>query len=337
MAFKQRLLGLLLVNLLLGTAVASWQSPLLAEEQGDANQLLYLPLVSYTLDYRVEPYPSLQDIEEYRLFCGDQHFLSVIIVNGTFNLRPHPGEDINGWGSSLYLQPFFPGAVLKHTAVPTITATNYAIEIEADGAVSLQSDETYGSWMVSLSLRCHPLGKMVSGEGTYQINLDGSIAAHGDLNLYRIASNYLVDVPLLSGGNGNTGDMEKVQYAYDGGILNVWNLIQNSGHFPGEEADQLMVEVVGACNEVDTVAQGYAAIAAAAKPSLKFTLASQIPGVGIRFGALYDTDKNQDFWEDNVGVTPLINFNSTDTVFIFDLDFMSTAVASDGEIPCWRP
>ncbi|MCA9955934.1 MAG: hypothetical protein KC434_14490, partial [Anaerolineales bacterium] len=74
-----------------------------------------------------------------------------------------------------------------------------------------------------------------------------------------------------------------------------------------------------------------------AKPSLKLTLTSQIPGAGIRFGALYDTSKSQDFWEDNVGVTPLINSNSTGTAFTFDLIFMSTAITSDGKTPCWSP
>lgn len=337
MANRERLLGLLLVTVLLGMGVASWQKRLLAEEKGEANHLLYLPLVSYLLDYRVEAYPGGQDIEEYRLFCGDKHFLSVIIDNGTFNLRPHPGEDINGWGSSLYLQPFFPGAVLTHSSIPIITATDYGIEVEAGGAVSLHTNETYGSWTASLALRCHPLGKMISGDGTYQINLDGPMATHGDLNLYRIASNYLVDVPLLSGGSGNTGDMEKVHYAYDGGVIFDWNLIQNSGHFPADEANQLMVEVVGACNEVDTAAQGYAPIAAAAKPGLKLVLTSQVPSAKIRFGAFYDISKNQDFWEDNVGVTPLINSNSTDTAFTFDIDFMATSIPSDGQIPCWSP
>ena len=40
-----------------------------------------------------------------------------------FVIRPHPGLDPNGWGSSLYLQPFLPGATLGGTSV-----TSYAIE-----------------------------------------------------------------------------------------------------------------------------------------------------------------------------------------------------------------
>lgn len=338
MRFKQKLLGLLLLILFLGTAVASWQLPISADSVGSEAYLTYLPLVSYPGNYRVEPYPDEQNVDEYRLFCEDHHFFSVIILNDTFNLRPHPGEDINGWGSSLYLQPFFPDAVLQHTTMPIITATNYGIEIEAEGSVSLNGDETYGNWMVSLLLRCHPGSKLVSGDGTYQISLDGLMAPHGDLNLYRIASNYLIDVPLLSGGSGNTGDMETVLYAYDGGAVQSWTpTASNGGHFPTDEADQLMIEVVGACNEVDTAAQGYAAIAAAAKPSLKVVLTSQNVNTDTRFGAFYATEKRQDFWEDNVGITPLIIADSTDTSFAFDVTIESTAIASDGQIPCWNP
>jgi hypothetical protein len=187
-------------------------------------------------------------------------------------------------------------------------------------------------------LRCHPDSKQISGEGTYQIILDGLMAAHGDLNLYRIASNFLIDVPLLSGGSGNTGDMETVQYAYDGGANQNWTpSLSTPGHFPNNDAAQLMVEVLGACNEVDTVAQGYAAIAAAAKPSIKLILTSQNSDVGIRFGALYDATKSQDFWEDNVGITPLIADDSTVTAFAFEVSFMSTAIVSDGKTPCWNP
>ncbi|MCB8977859.1 MAG: hypothetical protein H6657_10585 [Ardenticatenaceae bacterium] len=339
MAFKQMLFGLLFGSLiLLGLVTASWQRPLFAKEMGAADPLLYLPLISNPIDYRVELYPSAQNIEEYRLFCGKQHFLSVITQNGTFNLRPHPGEDINGWGSSLYLQPFFPNASLKHTTAPTITVTGNNIQIQAEGFVSLNADETYGSWLVSLALSCQPYNKQVSGSGIYQISLDGLMAPHGDLNLYRIASNYLIDVPLLSGGNGNTGDMATVWYAYDGSANHQWTpTLINNAHFPNDEADQLMVEVEGACNEVDTAAQGYAPIVAAAKPSLKLTLTSQNPDAGVRFGAFYDTSKSQDFWEDNVGITPLVNVNSPNTDFAFNVEFMSTSVISDGQIPCWGP
>jgi len=44
------------------------------------------------------------------------------------------------------------------------------------------------------------LPKKTYGSGTYSINLAGALSAStGDLNLYKLASNYLVDVPLLDG------------------------------------------------------------------------------------------------------------------------------------------
>ena len=43
------------------------------------------------------------------------------------------------------------------------------------------------------------------------------------------------------------------------------------------------------------------------------------------FGGIYDTAKSQDFWEDNVGITPLIQRTSTQTAFDFDVMFESKA------------
>lgn len=327
----------LLISFLFATAVFIQPSSTKANTQGETSYFLYLPVIQYTLDYNFEQIINDQGGEEYQLTCGEQHFLTVIAENGTFNLRPHPGVDINGWGSSWYMQPFFPGATLKHTAEPTFTATDYGIQVEAAGMVSLNTDDTYGSWNFSMFFRCSPNNKQIAGEGTYQVTLDAPINGQGDLNLYRIASNYLIDVPLLSGGNGDTGDMETVIYSY-GGINNGWTpKISPPGHFPGNESDYLSVEVVGACNEIDTAVQGYAPIQAAAKPSIKVILSSQSPGARIRFGAFFEPGDSQKFWLDNVGVTPLIPADSTDTAFAFDVSFESTAVTSDGQMPCWSP
>ncbi|MCP4422755.1 MAG: hypothetical protein GY805_39605 [Chloroflexi bacterium] len=333
MNWQKKYVLFLLSCLMFGTAVFIQFSSTKANIQGESTHFLYLPIILYELDYRYELINK-----EHRLYCDDQHFLTLVSEDETFNLRPHPGIDINGWGSSWYMQPFFPGANLKHTAEPKITATDYGIQIEAEGKVSLNDNDTYGSWTVSMFFRCHPGNKQITGDGAYQITLDDSINNQGDLNLYRIASNYLIDVPLLSGGNGNTGDMETVIYSYDGYIDNGWTpKINPPGHFPGDESDYLSVEIVGVCNEVDTAAQGYAPIQAAAKPSLKVILSSQTIGSRMRFGAFFEPDDSQKFWLDNVGITPLIPANSTETVFAFDVLFESTAIGNDGQMPCWNP
>lgn len=45
---------------------------------------------------------------------GMQHFMTVLKQDGIFALRFHPGLDEDGWGSTLYAQPFFPPDSLGH-------------------------------------------------------------------------------------------------------------------------------------------------------------------------------------------------------------------------------
>jgi hypothetical protein len=47
------------------------------------------------------------------------------------------------------------------------------------------------------------------------------------------------------------------------------------------------------------------------------------------FGGQFDTAKAQDFWEDNVGITPLVLDESDDSRFAFDLHIESSALPED--------
>lgn len=82
---------------------------------------------------------------------------------------------------------------------------------------------------------------------------------------------------------------------------------------------------------VDTVAQGHQRIEPAYKPGLKVILTGQQPGLPVIFGAIFDRAKCKDFWEDNIGVTPLILKKSTATQFDFQVEFESVALPGDGE------
>ena len=77
---------------------------------------------------------------EYRLYFQqdwkDQHFMSVISDGGAFATRPHPGVDPNGWGTTVYLQPFLPGAEMKHTNIGKVAAKPDKITVAARGLVS---------------------------------------------------------------------------------------------------------------------------------------------------------------------------------------------------------
>ncbi|MCX6901625.1 MAG: PEP-CTERM sorting domain-containing protein [Verrucomicrobia bacterium] len=254
--------------------------------------------------------------------ASGQHFMTLIEDNGAIALRPHPGTDHNGWGSTLYLEPFLPGAVLGHTTVDSVVAGANDIEVIAHGAVSRGSSSTYGNWSSDIRYLFNPTTRRASGTGTYSITLDGPIdASTGDLNLFKIASNYLDNVPRLSGGTGDTGDM-KDAIAQGDTFLFTWIPPNQPGFFPSDTTDTLSINVEGQFNDVDTAAQGYSPIAAAYKPSLEVSLSGA--GSQMTFGAFYDTAQSQYFWADNVGITPLIRQGTPGTSFNFTVAFGSS-------------
>ncbi len=267
------------------------------------------------------------DALEYRFTHCGHHFMTLVDENGTFNLRPRPGCDINGWGSSWYAQPFLPGAVLAHTEIEAVIPDAQGVQVSASGGVSQGASGTYGTWGATLSFAYDPTHRIITGTGTTTIALAAPLDdTTGDLNLYRLASNYLHDVPLLSGATGDTGDMSVAEVAGDGFAF-TWLPPDQPSHFPTDTTSWLSVDVRGQHNVVDTEAQGYEPIEPAFKPSLKVVLTAQQPEVEMRFGAAYDTTRGQAFWADNVGVTPLIHRDDSPvTVMDFDVLFESQAI-----------
>ncbi len=309
--------------------------------QATNKMLLFLPAImshGYA-SYTISQFNNNGSIE-YRFFCEDHHFMTLVDNNGTLILRPHPGVDINGWGSSWYAQPFLPGAVLKHSVIRSLEVQKgKGIHLVATGNVSRGTSSSYGSWDMTLDFSYSKAAKKIKGSGIYSIHLAGLLsAAGGDLNLYKIASNYLDDVPLLSGNTGDTGDMKWVEIAHgmatEPFAFSPWVPPDNPGFFPSDRTNQLMVNVIGNCNDIDSAAQGYAAITPAFKPSIKVVLASHDAETGIRYGSIYNLDKRKDFWEDNVGITPIILQSSTATSFSFDVQLESSALSGDGSVPC---
>lgn len=235
------------------------------------------------------------DSTEYHFKLDERHFASLIDQGGTFALRPHPGCDVNGWGSTWYAQPFLPGAVLRRTVIQSINADSSGIHVQAEGNVSRASADTFGIWSLQMDLSYDAQAQDVLGDGLYTISLPAPLdETTGDLNLYKIAGNYLDDVPLLSGALGDTGDMKEalVRKQPDQAWF-TWLPPEQPLHFPTDSTSYLMIEVVGQFNNVDTQAQGYAPIAPAFKPGLKVILTS--PRQELMFGGIYDLSKSQLF------------------------------------------
>jgi hypothetical protein len=253
--------------------------------------------------------------------------MTLIDHRGTFAFRPHPGLDINGWGSTWYAQPFLPGAVLSHTIIESAEADSNGVHILAQGGVSKRKNDSYGRWAARLDFTYDFRVKRVTGNGGYTISLSKILSANGggDLNLYKIASNHLDKVPLLNGETGNTGDMKAAEVSGDT-FSYTWTPPDFPAHFPTQETNSLGIHVLGQYNEVDTKAQGYAPIAPACKPSLKVVIDSQKPKSRMRFGAVYQRAHKRKFWVDNVGITPLIDHTSPETEFAFNVHFESLAL-----------
>ncbi len=201
----------------------------------------------------------------------------------------------------------------------------------ASGSVLRGADGTYGTWNGQFCFQYQAACKRLSGGGTYAIVLDGPLAEVADLNLLKIASNYLKDVPLLTGGTGDTGDMQSAVVSGNGWTI-AWNPPAQPAFFPSNQADGLCINVSGCRNVVDAAAQGHQRIAAASKPSLCVSLVSKQPGIPMIFGGVFDAAKAQKFWEDNVGITPLVLRGSPWTSYEFDVVVSSAAVAADGSV-----
>ena len=263
------------------------------------------------------------------LLADRQHFFSVIAKAGAVAERPHPDiSETNGWSRSCYGQLFFPGAVLHGAAVSIPTVGKNGITVRIAGAISVGANKSAGSFTRIMVYTYDSSAKKVMGTGTCVANLSKSPSALGlgDLNLYKLASNFLHDVPLLGGGVGDTGDMSEVNVV-SGSTSYKWDLLANPGYFPTNTADSLLINVIGQYNNVDTAAQGYAPIVAAYKPNVSIKYTSKVSGVPMIFGAIYDIANGTKFWLDNVGITPLILRTSTAKKYSFDVVFESTAYA----------
>lgn len=283
--------------------------------------------------YSVERKKSSEGMESQVRLNG-QHFLSLIEKPGMVVVRPHPGTDPNGWGTSLYAQPFLSNTQPAGANLDFAVALEEGVQVGLSGSVPRQGG-TYGVWSLELLFAYDIAAKKVTATGSYNIKLAGPLSGPAaDLNLVRIASNYLTNVPLLSGGVGDTGDMQRADVVGQGFSFS-WVPDRDKNHAPTDESPSLSIDVIGDYNRVDTAAQKFFPIAAAYKPSVKIVLADPTKKTGLGFAASYDTSfdskyglpKSQLFFEDNVGIHAQAHKNSALTTFALTFSFESVTSA----------
>jgi hypothetical protein len=298
-----------------------------------SSPVLYLPLVFQGYPcYSIEVLPTVAGAE-YRFRCQQYHFMTLVYENGAIIFRPHPGRDANGWGSSWYAQPFLAGALLRDAIVESIVAYPNRIHVSTSGFVSRSGDLTYGTWNLALDFVYDSFASRVGGTGTFHVILDDELTGGiGDLNLYKIASNHLEDVPLLGGGVGDTGDMVSTTVTINDSTSFAWT--PPSDHCPMNSAKKLSVNVSGAYNNVDTAAQGLAAIEPAYKPSLSVVLSStqQIDAAMI-FCGFYAEAQSKNFAADNVAIHAIVRQGTIPTEFHYRVDFASLALPDECSLP----
>ena len=286
-----------------------------------------------------QPNLSYNTLED-KLYYENHHFLTLIshtqdnrtsVSANIYAIRTHPGDDPDGWGTTLYLQSFIPdqnyNAKLDHTDHPiTIIVKKEEIEINASGKISYGLTNTFGNWNSQLFIRFNYIGEIASVTGTYDLSLDNYISTLSrSFNLFRIASNYLTNVPLLDGSIGDTGDMKRADVYFDDIFQYAWIPPLLPGHYPGEQTKKLTINVVGDFNRVDTLALGDpSAIKPAFKPSLKVTMDTKDDEKTMSFGGFYDQAQSQRFNADNVGITPLLSGPTKD--FHFDVEISSESI-----------
>jgi hypothetical protein len=281
--------------------------------------------------------------QHFNIYYKGHHFLTVINQVGTFNIRAHPGEDPNGWGTSVYVQPFFPGARLHSAVVKQFEIHEDHVFIEAEGKVCHGRKDGVGSWSVELAIKFDSERKVADCTGKYIVDLpdSGDNTHFGDTNMIRIASNYLWDVPRLDGSVGNTGDMTHVDVEYYEKLVHWTPLEETSAILWNENdcSDAVRITVHGGINSYDSVKQGFDPITspAAIKPTIVVEMKSITSSQKINVFAMMSVFKDElasnqygrevflheEYWQDNIGITPIILESSPNKHFEFEISLTS--------------
>jgi hypothetical protein len=272
---------------------------------------------------------------EHQLFRGNHHFATIIDKNGTYIIRCHPGMDINGWGTSIYLQPYAGNeGRLAYTSIDSMTSSADGVDVHAAGHVSRGTSSTFGDWNSALRFDYDPTTKIVNISGSYNINLPAALSTIGaDLNLGKIASNKLDEVPRTSGTTGDTGDMVYAHWSSSNPVLQQdWIPENQSGnHCPGDKASYLNIDLITTTiYDVDAIALGQTPIQAACKPNTSFRISSTNNEANISLCASYNMSQSKQYWSDNIGITPQVRQSVSTRNFSYNINIISTTLPQDG-------
>jgi len=259
---------------------------------------------------------------EYRLFSGEGgdafHFGTFVVTPvDAVNLRPRPDRfDPDAFGVSWFLAPFIAGEGSDSVGLDEIDVvpTPEGIEVTANGAIS-SAGGTAGTWQYEMTIRYDFDAQIITGTADQTLVLDGPIDTFGgDLNLFRLNSNFLHDVLRDDGTTGDTGDSTGVRWAFhaNNGTFEQEFVPtpEQPATFPQDTGDVLTIDLLGNVNE--TAGDGPES---KRTPDLLIESTSLDPTVEIAFGASWNPDANS-FEQDNFGITPLVFQATTEATTI---------------------
>ncbi len=271
----------------------------------DATLLFDVPDVD--LEYHVQVFTnSLGEVEHKLMFADFQFGVVLETLDGAVVYRAHPDlGDVNAYGTSYRGYVFMVGGDAVGGSIERVFVDGDKITAEASGPIDAGGGESNGTWSWQASFTFDPGNQKTIGTGTLDVSLDTALTK--DMNLYRLGSNHLANVPLVGGGFGDTGDMIEAHAFYgENDTRNfVWVPQDQPAHFPFDFTKTPGVTVVGTTNRVDTTAFGQAPIAVARKPTQTLNLEAQGDQEAI-LGFFYDLNFSQDAYADNIGITTII-------------------------------
>lgn len=290
------------------------------------------------------PFVNPEGDTEFRLIRDGFHFGTLLYTDqGEAAFRPHPDlTDVNGFGSTFYFGPYLGpsasspaspgGRPMASNPIVTANTPENTVSVQLQGPVNRDPNANFGTWVETLTIGYDPLRQAIHGTGNLTVTLSAPLmTAEADLNLGKVASNYLVNVPRQGSTVGNTGDTDHVDVSFAVGSDPrdfTWVPVQGTT-FPQDTSPRLQLDFAAAVNTVDTIALQVPPpqIAVARKPSLAVTYASQDQQTVLSAGLSYAASKSQDPFADNVeGVHQVRRAATAATMMTFAITLDSTPV-----------
>jgi len=274
---------------------------------------------------------------ELRLFCDENHFLTMTNHNGVLEIIPHPGTDQTDSGTVWVAQPYIQGAILGHTSTTTPLVYTDMINIKIIGQVSKAADESIGFWSMELDFTYDMDRHEISATGQSVISISNPLSTSDNkLCLFKLESQYLKDVPLLPLNHqnssqtiiGDTGWLEKL-ITRSSNITQTWLPAQQSLFISDYFQNDVIFDMIGDYFHPDTAYSGLSPLPPKYKAGITLNIKPQDNHIQLAYECTYDTEKQDELSSKNVLISPFVRSGTSLTDFHFDIVFSSRSIEQE--------